>query len=172
MSLVVFTALTGLVVAPVDLHPIVAITAILAIAVGAGASGALNMAYEADIDALMSRTQRQARCRRDVCRVTRRPRSGWCFPLYLCSPCGWRPERLPPDCSPSRSSFMSVVYTMVLKPRTTSEHRYWWTWPGALPPAVAWSSATGGLSPRTSFAGAAHLSLDAGALLGVGAVSI
>ena len=56
MSLVVFTALVGLVIAPVHVHPVLAFTSILCIAVGAGASGALNMWYEADIDALMSRT--------------------------------------------------------------------------------------------------------------------
>jgi heme o synthase len=56
MSLVVFTALVGLMIAPVHVHPILAFTSILCIAVGAGASGALNMWYEADIDALMSRT--------------------------------------------------------------------------------------------------------------------
>src|SRR3954465_8144320 len=56
MSLVVFTALVGLVIAPGHFHPILAFTSILCIAVGAGASGAMNMAYEADIDALMSRT--------------------------------------------------------------------------------------------------------------------
>src|SRR5687767_3447111 len=56
MSLVVFTALVGLVAAPGALHPVLAFTALLCIAVGAGASGALNMWYDADIDALMSRT--------------------------------------------------------------------------------------------------------------------
>ena len=56
MSLVVFTALVGLVIAPGHFHPILAFTSILCIAVGAGASGAMNMAYEADIDALMTRT--------------------------------------------------------------------------------------------------------------------
>src|SRR6476620_12608914 len=56
MSLVIFTALVGLVIAPGHIHPILAFTAILCIAVGAGASGAMNMAYEGDIDALMSRT--------------------------------------------------------------------------------------------------------------------
>src|SRR5262245_64911356 len=56
MSLVVFTSLTGLVAAPGELHPVLAIIAILAIAVGAGASGALNMWYDADIDARMART--------------------------------------------------------------------------------------------------------------------
>ena len=56
MSLVVFTALVGLVIAPGHVHPVLAFTSILCIAVGAGASGALNMWYEGDIDALMSRT--------------------------------------------------------------------------------------------------------------------
>ena len=57
MSLVVFTALVGLVMAPGAMHPVMAIAAILLIAVGAGASAALNMWYDADIDAVMSRTQ-------------------------------------------------------------------------------------------------------------------
>ncbi|HEY3795199.1 MAG TPA: UbiA family prenyltransferase, partial [Bradyrhizobium sp.] len=56
MSLVVFTALVGLMIAPGHVHPVLAFTSILCIAVGAGASGALNMWYEGDIDALMSRT--------------------------------------------------------------------------------------------------------------------
>ena len=56
MSLVVFTALAGLVVAPGHVNPVVALVSLLATAVGAGASGALNMAYEADVDAVMKRT--------------------------------------------------------------------------------------------------------------------
>src|SRR3954466_6307411 len=56
MSLVVFTGLTGMVVAPGNLHPLVGFTALLCIALGAGASGALNMAYDSDIDGLMART--------------------------------------------------------------------------------------------------------------------
>src|SRR6185312_7323123 len=57
MSLVVFTALVGLAVAPGALHPMTAFTALLCIAVGAGAAGSLNMWYDADIDALMTRTR-------------------------------------------------------------------------------------------------------------------
>ena len=57
MSLVVFTALAGMAVAPGHLHPVLGFSALLCIAVGAGASGALNMWYDADIDALMSRTR-------------------------------------------------------------------------------------------------------------------
>jgi len=56
MSLVVFTGLTGLVMAPGALHPVLALVAILCIAIGAGASGAINMWYDADIDAVMERT--------------------------------------------------------------------------------------------------------------------
>src|SRR5262249_56194706 len=56
MSLVVFTAFVGLVLAPVHMHPVIAFTALLCIAVGAGAAGALNMWYDADIDARMART--------------------------------------------------------------------------------------------------------------------
>ena len=56
MSLVVFTALVGLLVAPGHLHPVLGVAALICIAVGAGAAGALNMWYDADIDALMART--------------------------------------------------------------------------------------------------------------------
>src|SRR5258705_12233082 len=56
MSLVIFTALVGLMMAPGHFHPVLAFTSLLCIAVGAGASGALNMALEGDIDAKMSRT--------------------------------------------------------------------------------------------------------------------
>ena len=56
MSLVVFTAFVGLVMAPASINPALAIIAVLCIAVGAGASGALNMWYDADIDRVMSRT--------------------------------------------------------------------------------------------------------------------
>ena len=57
MSLVVFTALVGMVVAPGTLHPVLGFVALLCIAIGAGASGALNMWYDADIDAVMTRTR-------------------------------------------------------------------------------------------------------------------
>ena len=59
MSLVVFTALVGLVIAPGHLHPVIGFTAILCIALAAGGAGALNMWWEADIDAKMKRTMRR-----------------------------------------------------------------------------------------------------------------
>ena len=57
MLLVVFTGVVGLVIAPGTIHPLTALIAILALALGSGASGALNMWYERDLDALMERTQ-------------------------------------------------------------------------------------------------------------------
>src|SRR3982750_4622744 len=57
MSLVVFTGLAGMLAAPVAIHPVIGFTAILCIALGAGAAGALNQWYEADIDAKMKRTR-------------------------------------------------------------------------------------------------------------------
>lgn len=59
MTLVVFTGLVGLIVAPGDLHPVLAFAAVLCIAVGAGAAGAINMWYDRDIDAVMRRTARR-----------------------------------------------------------------------------------------------------------------
>ena len=56
MRLVVFTAVVGLVCAPVPVHPVIAFAAVICIAVGAGAAGALNMWWDSDIDAVMGRT--------------------------------------------------------------------------------------------------------------------
>ncbi len=59
MSLVVFTGFVGLAIAPGDIHPVLATIAVLCIAVGAGASGAINMWYDRDIDAVMGRTDKR-----------------------------------------------------------------------------------------------------------------
>src|SRR5215468_5193745 len=59
MSLVVFTAVVGMMVTPGHLHPVLGFAALLCIAIGAGAAGALNMWYDADVDAVMPRTARR-----------------------------------------------------------------------------------------------------------------
>ena len=61
MSLVVLTALAGMLVAPASVHPVIGFAALLAISIGAGAAGALNMWWDCDIDALMARTRLRAR---------------------------------------------------------------------------------------------------------------
>ena len=72
MSLVVFTGLCGLLAAPVAVHPVLGFTAVLCIALGAGAAGALNQWYEADLDAKMKRTANRPL---PAGRMTARPRS-------------------------------------------------------------------------------------------------
>ena len=72
MSLVVLTALAGMLVAPEPVQPVVGFASLLAIAVGAGAAGALNMWWDADIDALMARTRLRAGARRPDRRRARR----------------------------------------------------------------------------------------------------
>ena len=72
MSLVVLTALAGMLCAPARIHPVVGFASLLAIAVGAGAAGALNMWWDADIDALMARTRLRAGARRARSRRARR----------------------------------------------------------------------------------------------------
>ncbi|MCG6116493.1 MAG: UbiA family prenyltransferase, partial [Mesorhizobium sp.] len=78
MSLVMLTAVTGFVLAPGSIHPFLGLVSILAIAVGAGASGALNMWYDADIDRLMART-----ARRPVPRGRIQPEGALAFGLSL-----------------------------------------------------------------------------------------
>ena len=78
MSLVVFTALAGLVAAPGDMHSVPAAVAILAVALGAGAAGALNMWYDADIDRLMARTATRPVPAGLVARRSARPSASSC----------------------------------------------------------------------------------------------
>jgi len=107
MSLVVFTALVGMAVAPGSLHPVTGFTALLCIAVGAGASGALNMWYDADIDALMTRT-----ARRPVPMGRVQPGEALAFGLTLASfavvVLGLLVNVLAPASWPLRFSFMSL----------------------------------------------------------------
>jgi heme o synthase len=144
MSLVVFTALVGLVIAPVYVHPIVAFTAILCIAVGAGASGALNMAYESDIDALMTRT-----ANRPIPRGRITPGEAYAFGITLAffsvmtlgTLVNWVAGLL----LAFTIFFYAVVYTIWLK-RWTAQNIVIGGAAGALPPVVAWAAATGSLS--------------------------
>jgi protoheme IX farnesyltransferase len=144
MSLVVFTALVGLVIAPVYVHPIVAFTAILCIAVGAGASGALNMAYESDIDALMTRT-----ANRPIPRGRITPGEAYAFGITLAffsvMTLGTLVNWVAGALLAFTIFFYAVVYTIWLK-RWTAQNIVIGGAAGALPPVVAWAAATGSLS--------------------------
>src|SRR5437016_7157525 len=144
MSLVIFTALVGLVIAPGHVHPILAFTSILCIAVGAGASGAMNMALEGDIDAKMSRT-----ANRPIPRGRITPGEAMAFGLILSffavMTLGVLVNWLAGALLAFTIFFYVVVYTMWLK-RWTAQNIVIGGAAGALPPVVAWAAATGSLS--------------------------
>lgn len=144
MSLVVFTAFVGLVAAPVTVNPIEAITAILAIAVGAGASGALNMWYDADIDAVMTRT-----ANRPVPAGRVMPGEALVFGLVLSflsvMTLGVLVNWVAGGLLAFTIFFYAVVYTMWLK-RWTPQNIVIGGAAGAFPPMVGWASATGAIS--------------------------
>src|SRR3982075_2887022 len=144
MSLVIFTALVGLVIAPGHVHPLLAFTSILCIAVGAGASGALNMWYESDIDALMSRTANRPIPRG---RVTR-PEAlafGITLAFFAVMTLGILVNWTAGALLAFTIFFYVVIYTMALK-RWTAQNIVIGGAAGALPPVVAWVAATGSLS--------------------------
>jgi protoheme IX farnesyltransferase len=144
MSLVIFTALVGLAIAPGHLHPVLAFTSILCIAVGAGASGALNMALEGDIDAKMSRTANRPIPRG---RVTK-PEAlafGTTLAFFAVMTLGILVNWIAGALLAFTIFFYVVIYTMVLK-RWTAQNIVIGGAAGALPPVVAWAAATGSLS--------------------------
>ncbi len=140
MSLVVFTALVGLVVAPGTVNPIIATVAILAIAVGAGASGALNMWYDADIDAVMSRTAKRPI---PSDRVTRGEALAFGMILSFLSvmTMGVLVNWLSAALLAFTIFFYAVVYTMWLK-RSTPQNIVIGGAAGAFPPMIGWAAAT------------------------------
>ena len=144
MSLVVFTALVGLSVAPGPLHPVTAFTALLCIAVGAGASGALNMWFDADIDALMTRT-----ARRPVPAGRVQPGEALAFGLTLSGfsvvVLGLLVNVLAAALLAFTIFFYVVVYTMWLK-RSTPQNIVIGGAAGAFPPMIGWAAVTGSLS--------------------------
>ncbi len=144
MSLVVFTGLAGMVAAPGTLHPLTAFTALLCIAVGAGASGCLNMAYDSDIDRLMARTATRPI---PLGRVAREEALAFGWTLSVLSVAvmwlfvGWLASAL----LAFTIFFYVVVYTLGLK-RRTPQNIVIGGLAGALPPAIGWAAVTGSLS--------------------------
>jgi heme o synthase len=144
MFLVVFTALVGLVSAPGHMHPVLAIAALICIAVGAGAAGALNMWYDADIDARMARTAARpipkGRITPDEARAfgaVLAVGSVLCLGLML----NWVAAAL----LALTIGFYVFVYTMWLK-RSTPQNIVIGGAAGAVPPMIGWAAATGTVS--------------------------
>jgi protoheme IX farnesyltransferase len=145
MSLVVFTALVGLLMAPGQIHPVIGFIAILAIAVGGGASGALNMWYDADIDQMMGRTaKRPIPAGQGV-----RRNDAWlsacscrCFrSLTLGVTVNWLSAGL----LAFTIFFYAVIYTMWLK-RSTPHNIVIGGAAGAFPPIIGWACVTNSIS--------------------------
>jgi heme o synthase len=141
MSLVVFTGLTGLVCAGRPVHPVLAGVAILCIAVGAGASGALNMWYDADIDAQMRRTRgRPVPAGRvqgaDALAL------GVVLSMFSVMLMGMALNWLAAGLLAFTIFFYAVVYTVWLK-RWTAQNIVIGGLAGALPPVIGWAAATG-----------------------------
>ncbi len=144
MSLVVFTALVGLLVAPVSLHAFEAFSAILFIAIGAGASGALNMWYDADIDAVMRRTSK-----RPVPSGRVEPGEALAIGVGLSGisvvMLGLATNLLAAALLAFTIFFYAVIYTMWLK-RWTPQNIVIGGAAGAFPPLIGWVAATGSVS--------------------------
>jgi heme o synthase len=144
MSLVIFTALTGLVVAPGPLHPALAVIALLCIAVGAGASGALNMWYDADIDARMQRT-----AARPIPRGRVTPEEALTFgavlSVFSVFTLGVLVNWVAGFLLALTIAFYIFVYTMWLK-RRTPQNIVIGGAAGAFPPMIGWAAVTGSVS--------------------------
>ncbi len=144
MSLVVFTAAVGLWLAPVALHPVEALAAIVFIALGAGASGALNMWWDADIDAVMRRTARRpvpsGRVEAGEALGLGMALSGIAVVmLWLAT------NAVAAGLLAFTIFFYAVVYSMWLK-RSTPQNIVIGGAAGAFPPLVGWAAATGGVA--------------------------
>lgn len=144
MSLVIFTALVGLLLAPGDIHPVIAFTAILSIAVGAGASGCLNMWYDADIDAVMKRTQDRPV---PAGRVSPGEALGFGVALSVGSVTlmGLAVNVVAAALLALTIGFYVFVYTMWLK-RRTPQNIVIGGAAGAFPPMIGWAAVTGTVS--------------------------
>ncbi len=141
MSLVVFTALCGLLAAPGNIHPVIGFTAILCIAVGAGASGALNQWYEFDIDAKMARTAERPL---PAGRMDRQAALHFGIGLsgFSVVTMGMAVNWLSAGLLAFSIFFYAVVYTIWLK-RFTPQNIVIGGAAGAFPPVIGWAAVTG-----------------------------
>jgi protoheme IX farnesyltransferase len=143
MSLVIFTAFAGMIAAPGTIHPWIGFVALLAIAVGAGASGALNMWYDADIDAVMERTRARPL---PAGRLLPGEALGFGMTLALgaVAALGLVVNVTAAALLGFTIFFYAVIYTMLLK-RWTAQNIVIGGAAGAFPPMIGWACVTGGV---------------------------
>ncbi len=159
MTLVVFTGLCGLLAAPGHIHPVLGFTAILCIALGAGAAAALNMWYEADIDALMKRTASRplpaGRMSRDAALHFGVGLGGFSV-LLMGVAANWLAAAI----LAGSILFYVLVYTVWLK-RRTPQNIVVGGAAGAFPPVIGWAAVTGDVSalPPRSTCGTRRISM-------------
>lgn len=144
MSLVIFTGIVGLLLAPGSIHPAIAFTAILCIAVGAGAAGCLNMWYDADMDVLMKRTRNRPV---PAGRVSPGEALGFGSALAVASVVlmGLAVNLTAAALLAITIAFYVFIYTMWLK-RRTPQNIVIGGASGAFPPMIGWAAVTGGVS--------------------------
>ncbi|MGJ5619326.1 heme o synthase [Sulfitobacter sp. MF3-043] len=144
MQLVVFTALVGMLAAPVSVHPVIGFASILFVAIGAGASGALNMWWDADIDAVMHRTRS-----RPIPSGRVQPSEALALGVALSGMAvmmlGLAANLLAAGMLLFTILFYAVFYTMWLK-RVTPQNIVIGGAAGAFPPVIGWIIATGSFS--------------------------
>ena len=147
MSLVIFTALVGMLLAPVPVHPVIGFAALLAIAVGAGASGCLNMWWDSDIDQIMARTARRPI---PAGRVTREEALSFGMVLSFISVMvlGVFTNWFAAGFLAFTIFFYVVIYSMYLK-RSTPQNIVIGGAAGAFPPMIGYAAATGSLNLDT-----------------------
>ncbi len=144
MSLVVFTAFVGLLAAPVAVHPFVAAVCILFIALGGGASGALNMWYDADIDRIMKRTRKRPIPAGKITEGEAKS-LGIALSGFSVIMLGLASNFVAAGLLAFTIFFYVVIYTMWLK-RWTPQNIVIGGAAGAFPPMIGWAAATGGVS--------------------------
>jgi protoheme IX farnesyltransferase len=144
MTLVVFTGLCGMLAAPVGVHPVIGFTAILCIALGAGAAGALNQWYESDIDAIMRRTQKRPL---PDGRMDRQAALHFGVGLGAFSVLfmGFAVNIVAAAILTVSILFYVLVYTVWLK-RRTPQNIVIGGAAGAFPPLIGWAAATGDIA--------------------------
>lgn len=145
MSLAIFTALAGMLAAPIAIHPVLGFAAILAIALGAGACGALNQWYEVDVDAAMRRTAARPlpAGRMDPASALHFGVGLGVFSVLLL---GVATNWLAAAILATSILYYLLIYTVWLKPRTPQNIVIGGA-AGAFPPLIGWAAATGGLDP-------------------------